>query len=82
MNIVQDFLSKKVMTLMDKTLESSCSNAKGSATDKLSQLHNIRHRRFLEPQDSPNCTEDVCNQIPETLDDENLEAIGYHQGCY
>lgn len=52
------------------------SNVKGSATDKLSQLHNIRHSRLIEPHDSPNYMEDVCNQIPETLDDENLEAIG------
>lgn len=26
--------------------------------------------------------EDVCNQIPETLAGEHLEAIGYHRGCY
>ena len=36
----------------------------------------------MKPQDSPNYIEDVCNQIPQTLDDENLEAIGYQQGCY
>ena len=54
----------------------SLSNVKGSATEKPSQLHNIRHRRLMEPQDSPNCMEDVCNHIPETLAGENLEAIG------
>lgn len=58
------------------------SNVKGSATEKLSQLHNIRHRRLMEPRDSPNRMEDVCNQIPETLAGGNLEAIGYHRGCY
>ena len=51
------------------------SNVKGSATEKLSQLHNIRHRRLMEPRDSPNCMEDVCNQIPDTLTGANLEAI-------
>ena len=60
----------------------SLSNVKGSATEKLSQLHNTRHRRLMEPQDSPNRVKDVCNQIPETLARENLEAIGYHRDCY
>ena len=58
------------------------SNVKKSATEKLSQLHNIRHRRLMETRDSPNRMEDVCNQIPETLTGANLEAIGYHRGCY
>ena len=48
------------------------SNVKEFATNKLSQLHNILHRRLMEPQDSPNYMEDVCYQIPETLHDENL----------
>ena len=45
---------------------------KGSALEKLSQLQNIRHRRLMEPQDSPNRMEDACNQIPETLAGENV----------
>ena len=36
----------------------------------------------MEPRDSPNRMEDICNQIPETLAGANLEAIGYHRGCY
>ena len=36
----------------------------------------------MEPQDSPNRMEDVCIQIPENLEGANLEAIGYHRGCY
>ena len=60
----------------------SLSNVKGSATEKLYQLHNIRDRRLMEPQDSPNRMEDVCIQIPENLEGANLEAIGYHRGCY
>ena len=58
------------------------SNVKRSATDKVAQLHNIRHRRLIEPRDSPNRMEDVCNQIPEGLAGAYLEAIGYHRGCY
>ena len=54
------------------------SNVKGSAAEKLSYLHDIRHRRLMEPRDSPNRMEDICNQIPETLASANLEAIGYH----
>ena len=60
----------------------SLSNVKGSTTDKLSQLHNIRHRRLMEPPHSPNRMEDVCNEIPEALSGEHLEATGYHRGCY
>ena len=60
----------------------SLSNVKGSATEKLYQVHNICDRRLMEPQDSPNRMEDVCIQIPENLEGANLEAIGYHRGCY
>ena len=44
----------------------SLSNVKGSATEKLSQLHNIRnirHRQLMEPPDSPNRMEDVANRL-------------------
>ena len=57
-------------------------NVKGSATEKLSYLHDIRHRRLMEPRDSPHRMEDICNQIPDTLAGVNLEVIGYHRGCY
>ena len=57
-------------------------NVKGSATDKLAQLHNIREKWLLEPQDSPYRMEEVCNLIPESLAGRCLEVIGYHRGCY
>ena len=57
-------------------------NVKGSASEKLYYLHDIRHRRLMQPQDSPNRMEDICNQIPETLAGANLETTGYHRGCY
>lgn len=60
----------------------SLSQVKGSATDKLAQLHSIRDRRLNEPHDSPFRMEDVCNRIPESLAGADLEAIGYHRGCY
>ncbi len=58
------------------------SDVKGSATNKLAQLHSIRDRRLIEPHDSPYRMEDVCNSIPESLAGADLEAIGYHRGCY
>ena len=58
------------------------SNIKGSANDKLTQLHCIRDRRLLEPLDSPSRMEDVCSRIPDNLVDADLEEIGYHRGCY
>ena len=36
----------------------------------------------MQPRDSPNRMEDICNQIPETLVGANLETTGYHRGCY
>ena len=36
----------------------------------------------MEPQDSPNRMEEVCNQIPESLAGADLETIVYHRGCY
>ena len=59
------------------------SNVNGFATEKLSQLHNIRQRRLLEPRDSPyRMLEDVCDQIPETLACAGLEAVGRHRSRY
>ena len=58
------------------------SNVKGFAIEKLSQLHNIRQRRLMEPRVSPYRMEDVCNQIPEALAGVNLEAVGRRRGCY
>ena len=58
------------------------SDVKGSATDKLAQLHSIRDRRLIEPHNSPYRMEDVCNNIPESLTDADLEVVGYHRGCY
>lgn len=60
----------------------SLNNVKGSATEKLAQLHDIRERRLREPKSSPCRMENVCNQIPENLEGVNLEAVGYHRGCY
>jgi len=60
----------------------SLSNIKGSATDKLAQLHSIHDKRLIESQESPNRMEEACNNIPESLSGADLEAIGYHRGCY
>ena len=58
------------------------SNVKGFSTEKLSQLHNIRQRRLLEPRESRYRMEDVCDQIPETLAGADLEAVGRHWSRY
>ena len=58
------------------------SSVKGSPDEKLAQLHEIRERRLLEPQDSPNRMEDVCNEIPESVDSSDVHTLGYHRGCY
>ena len=50
--------------------------------EKLAQLHTIRDKRLEEPIESKYRLEDVCKRIPETLEDKDLHAIGYHRGCY
>ena len=52
------------------------------STEKLSQLHNIRQRRLMEPRVSPYRMEDVCDQIPETLACAGLEAVDRHRSRY
>ena len=51
------------------------SKVKGSATEKLAQLHSISDRRLREPHDSSYRMEDVCNQIPVSLAGVDLEAL-------
>jgi len=58
------------------------SNIKGSASDKLSQLQSIKERCLCEPRDSPHRMEDVCSQVPQSLAEMDLNAVGYHPGCY
>ena len=59
----------------------SLSNIKGTASDKLKQLHNIRDRRLHLSHESPYRMQSVCDQIPVTLPDD-LESAGYHRQCY
>ncbi|KAI4827603.1 hypothetical protein KUCAC02_030988 [Chaenocephalus aceratus] len=54
---------------------------KGTAIEKLQQLHEIRDQRLHQPHKSPYCMQSVCDQIPTTLPDD-LESVGYHRNCY
>lgn len=58
------------------------SNVKGSATDKLVQLHRIRNRRLSKPLNSPNRMKEFCRLIPDNLAGADLKVIGCHRGCY
>ena len=55
---------------------------KGGVFDKLTQLRGIHDKRLSEPQDSPQRMEDVCNLIPDSLEDTYLGTVGYHRRCY
>ncbi|CAH1773854.1 unnamed protein product [Owenia fusiformis] len=57
-------------------------NVKGSAKDKLDYILSVRDKIHCEPNDSPFRMEEVCNLIPESLADADLETLGYHRGCY
>ena len=58
------------------------SEVKGSPTDKLAQLHSILDKRISEPHGSPYCMDDVCKDIPDSLDGANLQEICNYRGCY
>lgn len=57
------------------------SEIKGTADDKLRQLHQIRDRRMCVSHDSPLRMQSVCDQIPTTLPDD-MTNVGYHRQCY
>nr|XP_002737277.1 PREDICTED: protocadherin Fat 2-like [Saccoglossus kowalevskii] len=65
-----------------KTSGVSEAKIKGSATDKLAQLHDIRDKRLCELRDSRNRMDDICSNIPRSLVGVNLDQIGYHRGGY
>ncbi len=57
-------------------------NVKGSANDKLQYLLEVKEKRLNEPHDSPHRKEVICEGIPSTLDNVDLDTVGYHQQCY
>ena len=57
------------------------SEIKGTADDKLRQLHQIRDRRMCVSHDSPLRMQSVCDQIPTTLPND-MKSAGYHRQCY
>jgi len=57
------------------------SRVKGTASDKLEYLQNIRNQRLKLAHDSPYRMQSVCDQIPETVPND-LESTGYHRQCY
>ncbi|KAG0726416.1 hypothetical protein GWK47_036657 [Chionoecetes opilio] len=60
----------------------SLRNVRGNPDEKFAYLHEIRENRMAEPLNSPRRMEEVCAQIPETLEGVDLEMIGYHRPCY
>ena len=58
------------------------SSCKIDETERLSHLHGIRDIRLNEPINSPHLMENICDQIPLTLDGFPLETTGYHQNRY
>ena len=71
--------SKDVTTLGNFTSLSSC---KVPATEKLDALQKIRDRRLKESADSKHRMQIVCEKIPASLANVNLETTGWHRGCY
>ena len=55
-----------------------------NASDSVQRLNKLHEGRGLRLSSSvPNlCMEDVCSQIPDTLDGIDTSTSGYHRGCY
>jgi len=51
-------------------------------TERLAVLHEIRDLRLAESPSSALRMEEVCRQIPDSLDGYDLTITGYHRGCY
>ena len=60
----------------------SFSQVKDTPDEKLAYLDSVQDKRLAEPLDSPYCLTDICINIPNSLANADLEAIGYHHGCY
>ena len=50
--------------------------------DRFSYLVDIRNRRLAEPISSSQRMSEICQMIPENLEDRDLMTTGYHRGCY
>lgn len=70
-----------VLPMSDHGRFTPLSGIKGTASEKLQQLHKIRDRRLHQSHESPYRMQSVCDQIPTTLPDD-LKSTGYHRQCY
>ena len=50
--------------------------------EKLSKIKSIRDKRLQMPEDSSERMQDACNNIPNQIEGLNLDANGWHSGCY
>ena len=71
-----------VSSLPDYGIFTPFSRVHGGADDRLAKLQTIRNRRLCEPLTSNYRMKEVCNQIPEDLDDVDMDNTGYYRQCY
>ena len=55
---------------------------KGTAKDELAYLKKIRDERMLQPLESGVCMENICVRILESIEEIDVETVGYHRKCY
>ena len=58
------------------------SRVKGTAKGKLDYLKKIRDERMLQPLESGVRMENICMRILESIEDIDIETVGYHRKCY
>jgi len=70
-----------VSSISDHGPFTAFSRVKGTASEKVGHLQNIRNQRLKLAHDSPYRMQSVCDQIPDTVPND-LESTGYHRQCY
>ena len=71
-----------VSNLPDYGIFTPFSRVQGGADDRLAKLQTMRNRRLFEPLTSNYRMKEVCNQIPEDLDDVDMDNTGYYRHGY
>ena len=60
----------------------SFDDGKETPQKKLESLQQIRDRRLLEDVESTKRMQDVCELIPESIENLDTAKTGWHRGCY
>lgn len=55
---------------------------KSDPKEKLTFLHDIKEKRLAQPLELPFRMESACSSLPDDINEQDLENLGYHRLCY